>query len=82
VASDGPSYSDFCWEADRIRSGLQVYHEIHGRYPDAVEEAGILLPPSNRYGSWRYKPAPDGHGFQLSVGEPGDDKWVMSHWGN
>src|SRR4051794_33405563 len=72
----GPSYDDLRRDGDRMALAVDRYRSQHGRYPETLEEAGIVAPECP-YDGWRYYSF-DNH-YRLSVGDDDRDGFVLTY---
>jgi hypothetical protein len=71
-----PSLADLERDGDRMIAAFEQYRRDHGQYPATADEAGVTL-PETRFGRWQYRPEPDGREFALSIGDYGEDLFVL-----
>ena len=72
-----PPVADLRRDGDRMVEAVEQYRRVSGRYPESLEEAGVV-PPECPYAPWRYVYYDDGH-YRLSVGDHDRDGFVLTY---
>jgi hypothetical protein len=71
-----PSYDDLRRDGDLMATAVDRYKLKNGRYPESLEEAGVVAPEC-LYAPWRY--VCYGDHYRLSVGDLDRDGFVLTY---
>lgn len=61
-----PNFAQLRVAGDKLITRIETFRDVHGRYPDSMEEAGLVSPTAD-YGGFRYTRDENGS-FRLFIG--------------